>query len=268
MSQDLPTSGDNPYAPSPTSFPPTPRAVRLRRIPWAPTLATLFFGGIGITVFICSWGHLLLLGLSQWDGAVVAGHITDKFRSGKGNGKRNVAYAYEADGVSYTGKVRIKTDEDEKVKIGDPIQVRYWPTWPTFSSSIESPEIAETGDSLCLGLFAIFWNGLMIVIFWGWWGSLFAQRRVVRFGIPTAAVVIGKEIVRGKGGGPRVTYCFSSPDGSGNLIKRDAGMAISKSDYEALVLQQRVTVLYDPEHPEQGLIYTCSEYRIVGMADK
>ena len=42
-------------------------------------------------------------------------------------------------------------------------------------------------------------------------------------------------------------------------------MSVVPKDYEALQFGQAVTVLFDPLHPDQSILYRCGEFAVAGV---
>src|SRR5450631_670815 len=111
---------------------PTPRSVRLSGTGWLNLLAAAFFLGLGVVGTIAIVEKVLhdaatQKALRQNAGESVA-KVTDIWAS-----RRRVSYSFSVDGISFTGKSEVPTDNLRNLHTDDSLPVRYIPANPNIN---------------------------------------------------------------------------------------------------------------------------------------
>ena len=249
------------FAPSPTSFPPTPRRVRLRRVPYLILSVLLLFTAVGIVIFYLSFGRLALGVVGQSRGVTVEGRITDKTQGRSGRRNHSLLYTFRVEGEDHTVTLNVDDASFERVKVGDAVQVRVWPFWPAASATIDEPTLARSWNDVCFFGFVTLWDGILILAVFYLTRLGLCQRNLARHGIATIGSVTDKRVGQHKGPVFVVSYRFKRSDGA----ECDARMDVQKADYDALNVGEPITVLYDPHHPETNVLYSCGEFGVIGV---
>ena len=84
-----------------------------------------------------------------------------------------------------------------------------------------------------------------------------------RHGHPTDGTVLGKRTKPGKTPRYYITYSFLHPD-TGDL--RNAETEVLVADYDRAKINQPVTVLYAPGHPQRSTLYEFGGYHVRDVA--
>jgi hypothetical protein len=254
------TEPENWFAPSPDEFPSPPRKVRLR---WQRYAISNFVGSAAfVALFLClGFGSPMIWG-GHWFGVDVPGRISAK--EAVAGGKRNTevsyrsTFSFRAEGQDYTIAAYVKKATYDRVKIGDPVQVRVLSVWPGASASIEPPAF-----NLCPLFMGIVMSAFLIVHFFYALCMSIIRRNLIRNGIATLGRVTNKWRVtrRKRGTCYNVSYCYKATDGA----KRRGSMTVNINEWDALQVGDTVTVLFNPNNKESSVIYRCAEFEIVGM---
>ena len=209
-----------------------------------------------------------VFGLFVWlFGADVAGRITnlDIVHAKKGQHHR-VHYAYTVAGIEHAGTTDVSADVYAGLRVGDAYPVRVFRPLPTWMPQPCGPG-SSAGMVFALPFFALFWNGILSVFLWMAWVAPWRLWLLMRYGLATAGLVVGKETRRGnKGSVSRVVqyrYQATLEDESSIAATPESferEMNVTPADYAAAMVDQPVTVIYHPKNPKCSLIYQFAEY--------
>lgn len=200
-------------------------------------------------------------------GTVVPGHVTGKHTS-PGKGGRvyyTVEFAYVVDGAAYAGSTTPDADEYAAVAVAQPIEVRVYPPYPAEARWPGLPGHDPGREALGMIVAALFWNAIVFLCWW--WVALrpYRQRRLIRWGRPTTAVV--REVKSGAGkGGPwyQLRYDYAVEPGGDVSRWRSRKLTLDYPKSAADVQAGDVlTVLYDPRRPRRHLVYRFADYQAV-----
>jgi hypothetical protein len=207
-------------------------------------------------------------GLFVWlFGADVPGRITNLDISPGKKGKHyRVHYAYTVAGIEHAGTTNVSADVYTGLRLGDAYLVRVFRPLPTWMPQPRGPG-SSAGMIFALPFFALFWNGILSVFLWMAWVAPWRLWLLMRYGLATAGVVVGKETRRGNKGAishvVRYRYRATLED-EGSIAATpetfEREMNVAPADYAAATVDQPVTVLYHARNPRRSLIYEFAEY--------
>jgi hypothetical protein len=227
-----------------------PRSARLRPGVYVRTLLALALLGAVACALWASWGSLRRMGLLLEQGQQTDGRITNRYVETDEDDHRSyrAEYEFQVGGATYRGSGELK-DVTEYFMPG-PCKVTYLPSDPSINTI--NP---VTGDQLGLSyLFAGFF-ALILLALGGFFGALFVQmvRRIARE-LPlarrgAAAVGVVTALVRSTDSTRTLRYRFEAEGG-----KVQTGQATLESE-RRFAVGEHLTVLYDPDRPEQALLY-------------
>ena len=263
MAQDLSSFGDS-FSPPPSAFPPPPRAVRLRSIPWAGGALVLFLAALGLGICPMTVLPLSLSLLAKSTGESAPGVVTAKEKRGNRRSDYVVLFQFELDGLTHHAEVHVDPQTYSDTKIGEAIRVRALSFWPSKSASIEEPPIGtplNVWSSSCLTLFLI---GVSVLVAALLISRARDRKHLARNGTPTHGTITAKRQMRGKGTTYRLVFEYSIETADGPAM-REAEMDVTAKQFKCVSTGQAVTVLYDPERPERSMIYSLSEYQVQDM---
>jgi Protein of unknown function (DUF3592) len=264
MTHPATTPGDS-FSPAPASFPPPPRAVRLRSIPFAGGSVILFLAVLALGLFPLTSLPFLLITAGRHVGAEAVGEITDKQARGRRHVDRVVLFRFELDGATCHAEVHVDPQSYSDVKIGDAIKVRALSVWPSYSASIVEPYIETPSNVWVIGCIVLVLNGALVMVVVMLVGRSLYRRRIARLGNVTLGRITYKEVIRkSKNHIYRLTFTYSTPAIPADTT-RNGTMDVTAKEYNTMSVGQAVTVLYDPAKPEDSYLYCFGEYRIVGL---
>lgn len=246
---------------------PTPRRVRLRE-PFAICtfrMVTLV-PAILASAFVAAASKTTWEFFSHWTmGRTVEGHVMDKsIVQGEKRESHFVEFKYSVDGQDHAGRARVNSGVYSATKVGDPIRLQTLPWSPESSRVAVSPGFELLAVLISWGITTV-----PCVIFGGFFWQLFykpwRQRKLVRHGRVSAAVVTSIESGDGKGGTWRRLHYEYAP-ANGTLIKLKGSIDASGPDAEAMNVGDPFTVIYDQRLPHRSVPYRFAEYRVVTIA--
>jgi hypothetical protein len=168
---------------------------------------------------------------------------------------------------THRAEVYVSQGDYARFKVGDVVTISAFSFWPGMSASIIEPDIGTPMNVYAVSAVALILNLVVVLVIGIFVGRAVFRRKLARLGTPTTGRVVGKEIKRigkGRGASYRLTYKYRVASASGEL-DRDGMMEVTLKEYNSISSQQDVTVLYDPDRPENSMIYCFSEYQILGM---
>jgi hypothetical protein len=244
----------------------TPRRVRLR----AP-IAIWVFRIVSLPLAILASAFVAASCQTTWEllshlmfGRTVEGQVVVKFIvPGDKRDAHFVDYTYSVDEQNYTGRARVSNERYESTSIGDSIRLQ------TLSWTPESSRIA-IGSGFEFLAVLISWGitAVPCVIFGGFFWQLYykpwRQRKLVRFGRVTAAVVTSIESGDGKPGTWRQIHYEYAPTAKGDPVQCKGSIIAWGTDAEATNVGDSLTVMLDQQHPHRSVAYRFADYAVVG----
>jgi Protein of unknown function (DUF3592) len=202
-----------------------------------------------------------------WAGVEVEGHVTGKAEHPSRKGSYYTAdYAFAVDGIEYAGQFQPDAGRYALLQEGQPIPVRAWPAAPRDGHWTGSSG-ATLGAAGTAWVMALFWNGILSVFLWQLYVRPYRQRRLVRYGVPTAGIV--RAVTAQESRQPpetyQVRYEYAVPAGhrtAGGLFHGTATAHRNQGDAE-LRPGDVLTVLYDPRRPRRSVLYRFGDYKAV-----
>jgi hypothetical protein len=264
----------------PPRLPPPPRLARRRsgrrgllgHVPWAVRL--LCVAGVGLlllTIWLAARSWLVTL-----FGGTVPGEVTGKSALAEGTREGRVQFSYHFRGQEYSAEDTVGEYAFERLHQGTTVKVRVLAAWPGHPLLVEPAGRADSGRGVYLYL-ALLGNialGLLLRIYLR---EPRRQRALVREGVTTEGVIVGKEVAIGRRPSWAVQYSYQAPRYGGTHAEAADGerrpavaekewqvrMAVRRADFEAAQVGAAVAVLYDPRQPSRSLIYPFAEYEAV-----
>lgn len=109
-----------------------------------------------------------------------------------------------------------------------------------------------------LGSGVIFWNGIMLVIFYWTCLSPLSQRRLLREGEAAVGRITGKTVDRGRPTKYLLAYIYTGPDGAAQTQK----IFVRQVDYDLANVGDEALVFYNPRRPGRSTLYKYCEYSL------
>ena len=263
MSSDAPSFGDS-FTPPPSAFPPPPRAVRLRSIPWAGGCVVLFLAALGLGICPLTILPLTLSLFAKSAGESVPGVVTGKEKRGNRRSDYVVLFQFELDGLTHHAEVHVDPQTYSDTKIGEAIRVRALSFWPSKSASIEEPPIGTPPNVWSASCITLVLIGVSVLVAALLISRARARKHLARNGTPSHGMITAKRQMRGKGTTYRLVFEYSIETADGPAM-REAEMDVTAKQFKSVSTGQAVTVLYDPERPERSMVYCFSEYQVLDM---
>lgn len=228
---------------------------RLRRRDGRPGLGRIWF----VLLFPHLWIGLFVAGMAVFEIAFpfmahdAIGHVRNKHEStsSKGGHTYYVDYDVDVDGAVVSDSASVSSGQFAALSPGDGFPVRVGRAFGAVHTRTDSGF-----GGVFIGLFALFWNGIVGVFVWVWAVQPLLRWWLVRSGVGVA----GEVVTRGapKKGSVRVEYRFV-PDGHGLPLERSMMVPINN----ASALPQRVTVFHHPQRPTVATIYEATSWEVV-----
>lgn len=248
---------------------PTPRRVRLR----APIAMSVFrmatiVPGLLAFLFVESASGTTLEFLSHLVfGRTVEGKVVAKaIVPGDKRDAHFVDYNYEVDDKNYTGRVQVSNDKYAAINVGDPIPLQ------TISCSPESSR-TRMGVGFEFLVVVVTWAlaAVPCLIFAAFFRRLYfvpwTQRRLLRFGVVTSAVVANIESGEGKGGNSIwIHYEFETMHNGKSLITKGS-VVVWDSEVKTMQVGDQLTVIFDQRVPDRSVPYPFAEYAAVSRPE-
>ncbi len=109
-----------------------------------------------------------------------------------------------------------------------------------------------------LTLWMAFWNSIMSIFIYQLWVKPLQARWLCRHGWATSGTITGKRCRSGKSTTYYVSYTYKAPD---SIEPFNREMVVLKSGiWSGIAENQKVTVLYSPNHPKRSTVYEFSGY--------
>jgi hypothetical protein len=257
-------------------LPPPPRVVRRRpgrrrvlsHVPL--TVRLLSLAGAGL--LLLSLGRVVSTWLVARFGVTVPGAVTGKSPATTKNNR--VEFTYHVKGQEYSAEDTVDEDTFGWLHVGTPVKVRVLAAWPRQPLLVEPAGQAGRDDGIYLWL-AILANVGLGIVLWAYLRAPLRRRALVRVGIATEGVVVGKEVGAGKRPSWFVQYSYRAPrhgvtydaavTGSSAVPEKEwqVLMGVARKDFDAAEVGAGVTVLYDPRKPSRSVIYAYAEHEVV-----
>ena len=161
--------------------------------------------------------------------------------------RRYVMYRFESNGRSYQRRAMVSRRDFRSLRIGDLVPVRY------VASSPEQSRLPQESDPWLPLWGALLVPAFFLVLLWLMGRVILVQRRLLRWGRPTGAMVTGLSPMQV---GKHMRYQFLDPAGS------PVSGATTHTGSEDLGLRTAVTVLFDPERPRRNALYPPTFFRL------
>jgi hypothetical protein len=205
------------------------------------------------------WLGVLLLG-NDMQGQVVR---KSESHGGRGGPSYVVHYAFRLDGVEYTDRVNLGTDDYARVQQGQPIDVRVLAWMPQRGHWPRLPGYWALGEMGKWWLIALFWNGILSVFLWQAYVRPWFQRRLLRHGVPTTGVVSAVRWWSNRGTRcVKVRYQYTRAPGDEDADRVYTGSVTATGQGAAVQIGERLTVLYDPRRPHWSVPYRLADYQV------
>jgi hypothetical protein len=226
----------------------------------------VWVGGFGLLLWalwltVTAW-------IIAWFGVTVPGEVSAKLPKPKGARTGRIQFTYYIEKHEYTVEDTVDDATFDWVHVGTPVKVRALSGWPQHPQLLEPAGYSEKGSGVWVW-FALLGNvGLMWLVRRSLHEPL-KQRALVREGIATEGIVVGKEEIHGWRRSWVVQYSYRAPrhgvvDTAGWAAVPDREwqvlMAVGRNDFEAAQVGATVTVLYDPRQPSRSTIYPFANY--------
>jgi hypothetical protein len=259
-----------PHRPEPPALPPPPRQSRPRRKRGAflACLPLLLIPHMWCGALLPFWGVRELVDVVRFYqyGHVVPGRVQRLWTSrGKGGPSHHVAFTHELAGAEGSAEVTVNQAAYGRLAVGDAVEVRVLPGF-----RLGPQLLADGAPSPASNL----WGVLVATVVWDGFMALFVcvaimpplrQRNLVRLGVAVPGRVTNKEVKRGgKSTTYHVYYCYTAPAPTppGEDREYQAEMMVREEDYDDVLVEQRLTVLYDPRKSRRSLVYQCADYEV------
>ena len=261
-------------------LPPTPRVVGRRpgrrgllgHVPLA--LRLLCVAGVAL-LLVALW-LVASSALIRLFGVTVLGEVTGRSAGAKGARDGRVRFTYYVREEEYSAEDTVDEGTFEWLREGTQVKVRVLPGWPRHPLLVEPAGRSGRGGGIYLG-FALLGNAGLAALLRVYLREPLKQRALVRAGVATQGVVVGKDSGSGRHPSWAVQYCYRAPrhgvaqpageagDGRPAVAEKEwqVRMAVCWTDFEAAQVGAAVTVLYDPRQPARSLIYPFAEYEAV-----
>jgi hypothetical protein len=193
--------------------------------------------------------------------------IIDKKAVGTRRLSHYAVLEFKIDGQTHQAEVYVSHGDYARFKVGEAVTISVFSFWPSLSASIVAPDIGTPTNVYAVSAVVLILNGVLALVIGIFVGRAIFRRKLARLGTPAIGRVVEKQIKRigkGRGASYRLHYKFqaSSPSGEREF---QGMMEVTLKEYNSISNQQDVTVLYDPDRPEDSVIYCFSGYQIVGM---
>lgn len=197
-------------------------------------------------------------------GETVNGTVTGSSSTSDDEGVSYVLdYTYRYEFTTYAGQSSVTQGMYENAAPGDIVRVRVHPLAPGWWSEIEDG--GGPGEELAfMGVFALFWNGILSVFIWMAYVIPIRQRRLVAYGTVADGRILSKKHQGGTKGTRTVRYRFhptgTAVTASGTPI--EAEMTVDAADYQSAQEGAHVTVIYSAAGPSRSIIYDYAPWEI------
>lgn len=109
-----------------------------------------------------------------------------------------------------------------------------------------------------LGIAVIFWNGIMLTIFYVTCLSPLSKRRLLREGEAAVGQITGKTVYKGRPTTYQLSYTYPGPDGAPQTRRKN----VRQVDYDLANAGDEVLVFYDPYRPARSVLYKYCDYSL------
>jgi len=191
----------------------------------------------------------------------------------KGTKHYSLDYRFFISDKSYADNEAVNLDEYTSLKDGDPIKVRTLPDFGGFGHIVLLPTRAIdqqifVSRDLCLVLAGTSFF-FYLIIEMAVWATFVPVKILVQSGQATLATIVEKTTVDGGKYGPsyRLRYKFTPRSKTGSRKDLDSVVFgtkfVSLADWNATNIDDVLTVLYDPIHPEINCLYKYCYFKAV-----
>jgi hypothetical protein len=170
-------------------------------------------------------------------------------------------FQFHLDGQVHDSEVFVDLRTYNELKVDDPITVRALTFRPALSASIVEPEIGIAGGYFAAAGVTLITGAVFVLLTWFFVSRAVHRRKLAKLGTATLGKITGKHVLGRKTHRYRLTYTYTVSAGG----HREASMDVSREQFNSISSNQTITVLYEPAHPEQSVIYCFGEYRVVGV---
>jgi hypothetical protein len=185
-------------------------------------------------------------------------HKLEPRTSKKGGDYYVVGFDYELNRRRYSEEFdSLSAAERMRTKIGDTIDGRAAAVFGHALFLKSSLDIND--DVLRLGLFSLFWNGIMSAFVYMLWIHPIRQRLLVRNGDTAPGTITRRTETRGKG--TTYTLCYTFRTRFGEVIETKSN--VSQAGYHAAFEGAPVTVIYNPSRPKRSVPYEYSDFLVI-----
>lgn len=243
---------------------PTPRPIRRRGgRGWFFGLVHLFtlphqVVGVGVLVVVLyAWLFVLA-------GSVIPAQVVDKqtdYNPKKRITTYRLHYTFSHNGLQQRGDDKVSQKFYTQTSLGQTIQVKVSPIAAVPFSYVEDPD--HRGGALIfpafITVFATFWNGVMVFLWWTLYIRPWQYRWLVKNGKATQGVITKKDIKKNKTTTYLIEYQFQLFAYGQPIVGK---MEARKEDWDHLQANSPVTVLYHPDKPKRSVVYECADYEV------
>lgn len=217
---------------------------------------------IALTLFIMAWGaHLVIVRAS---GPIVRCKITERYRKDDGEDHKtlnHLSYRYEVAGKPFVGHEVVEEDVYRQVKNQSAMQVQVSPIFPGRDSLLLTPGRNIWGEVWTVGIASVLMVAGLLAV--GWYLYIVPSKgaKLISHGLPVRGVLMDKKQIIGYKSVWNDLYYEYQPGGSEDMC---AGcQSVRKSDWDTATVGEAYTVLYDPQNPQQSVLYQYADYRAV-----
>jgi len=171
-----------------------------------------------------------------------------------------VTYTYLVDGRNFETRDRVARVQYDYADRGAAAPVRYAPGMPGFYSMIMLPGGSVGRHIGFLLFFTLFWNGIVSVFVYVAWVAPSIERRLYLHGEIAIGEIVNKRSVKGE---DSTTYYvdYEFRDWRGEVLKGKTSLPFE--EYATAKEADRLTILYDPNHPNRNVAYRFGGWRAV-----
>ena len=224
-------------------------------------LCAIGFGLLLLTLWIAGSAWAISVFGMTVDGEVKA-RLPVPIRGDRGGRVKFIYYVKEKE---YSAEDTVDEAAFAELHAGMAVKVRVLSGWPTHPLLIEPAGRSDRGWGFYLAL-AWLGNIALVLLVRLCLRRPLRQRALVREGVATDGVIVGKEAGSGWRPSLEVQYSYQAPRYGTALADREwqVRMPVSREDFEAAHVDAAITVLYDPRQPSRSMIYPFADYEAVG----
>jgi hypothetical protein len=197
----------------------------------------------------------LFWGAAFFAGSTVPGTITDLHitRDSEGN-SYDVKYDYNFKNQLYHASGRTIKSSYAKMKIGGPVTAKVMPPFSTHLMDGNAPF-----PSICFVFgFGLAWTVLMLVPINHLYVEPYRRTKVMTNGKVCLGRITDKSVSGEDNDLYAISFQYEPSPGEYRTSRRD----VTKEQFYAAKIGEKVSVLYDPEHLSDSLMYRYSDYEL------